>query len=113
MSEELAAGRRIVVVTGATGLQGGAVAHHLLKEGWHVRALTRNTASPQAQALAALGAEVVQGHMEDPASLQPCFAGAYAVYSVQNPFIGGPEAEVMQGKNVADVAKASGVQHLV
>lgn len=104
---------RIIVVTGATGLQGSAVTRHLLKDGWQVRALTRNPASKQAQALAASGAAVVQGDMGDPASLRPHFAGAYGVYSVQNPFISGPELEIEQGKNVVDVAKASGVQHLV
>lgn len=108
-----AAGQRIIVVTGATGLQGGAVTRQLLKDGWHVRALTRNAASKQAQALRALGAEVMQGDMDDASSLRAIFAGAYGVYSVQNPFIGGPEAEVRQGKNVAGVAKDSGVQHLV
>jgi uncharacterized protein YbjT (DUF2867 family) len=108
-----AAEQKIIVVTGATGLQGGAVTRHLLKEGWHVRALTRNAASKSAQALAALGAEVVQGTMDDAASLRPIVAGAYGVYNVQNPFIGGPEAEVRQGKHVAEIAKASGVQHLV
>lgn len=106
-------GQRTIVVTGATGLQGGAVTRHLLKEGWRVRGLTRDRSSKRAQALEALGAEVVQGDMGDVASLRPVFAGAYGVYSVQNPFIGGPEAEVIQGKNVADVAKESGVQHLV
>lgn len=108
-----AAGRRMIVVTGATGLQGGAVIRHLLKDGWHVRGLTRNAASKPAQALAASGVEVVQGDMDDTASLRPIFAGAYGVYSVQNPYISGPEAEVRQGKNVADVANESGVQHLV
>jgi uncharacterized protein YbjT (DUF2867 family) len=106
-------GQKTIVVTGATGLQGGAVTRHLLKDGWHVRGLTRNKAGKQAQALAATGAEVVQGDMEDPASLRPIFEGAYGVYSVQNPFIGGPEGEVRQGKNVADVAREVGVQHLV
>jgi uncharacterized protein YbjT (DUF2867 family) len=108
-----ASGRNMIVVTGATGLQGGAVARHLLQDGWHVRGLTRNVASKQAQALAATGVEVVQGDMNDATSLRPVFAGAYGVYSVQNPFLGGPEAEVRQGKNVADVAKESSVQHLV
>lgn len=106
-------GRSVVVVTGATGLQGSAVTRHLLEAGWQVRALTRNAASRQAQALAASGADVVQGDLEDVASLRPVFAGAYGVYSVQNPYISGSEAEVRQGKQVADVAKASGVQHLV
>jgi uncharacterized protein YbjT (DUF2867 family) len=108
-----ATGQRIIVVTGATGLQGGAVTRHLLRDGWHVRALTRNAASKPAQALAMSGAEVVQGDMGEAASLRPIFAGAYGVYSVQNTFISGPEAEVRQGKTVAEVAKDSGVQHLV
>ncbi|HJQ29681.1 MAG TPA: NmrA/HSCARG family protein [Rubrobacter sp.] len=106
-------GGRIIVVTGATGLQGGAVARHLLKDGWRVRGLTRDLGSKRAQALAALGAEVVQGDMADATSLRPAFEGAYAIYSVQNPFIGGPEAEVRQGKNVADVAMDVGVEHFV
>jgi len=105
--------RKIIVVTGATGLQGRAVTRHLLAAGWQVRALTRKAASQQAQALAASGAEVVQGNLEDVASLRPVFADAYGVYSVQNPYISGPEAEVRQGKNVATVARESGVQHLV
>lgn len=85
--------RRTIVVTGATGLQGGAVTRHLLKDGWHVRGLTRNAASKQAQALEVLGAEVVQGDMGDAASLRTVFEGAYGLYSVQNPFISGPEQE--------------------
>jgi uncharacterized protein YbjT (DUF2867 family) len=106
-------GRGTIVVTGATGLQGGAVARHLLADGWHVRGLTRDAASEKARALAASGAEVVQGDMGDAASLAPIFAGAYGVYSVQNPYIGGPEAEVRQGRTVAEVAAESGVRHLV
>lgn len=105
--------QKVIVVTGATGLQGGAVTRHLLAEGWQVRALTRNAASKQARALVAAGAEVVQGDMGEIASLRPGFANAYGVYSLQNPFISGPQAEVSQGKNVAEVAKESGVQHLV
>jgi uncharacterized protein YbjT (DUF2867 family) len=104
---------RTIVVTGATGLQGGAVARRLLQDGWHVRALTRDAEGKGAHSLAALGAEVVQGDMAEAESLRPIFDGAYGVYSVQNPFIGGPEAEVRQGKNVAEVAKFVGVEHLV
>ena len=89
-----ASGSRTIVVTGATGLQGGAVARRLLEDGWQVRGLTRNPASEQARDLRALGAEVVQGDMAEAASLRPVFEGAYGVYSVQNPFIGGPEQEI-------------------
>lgn len=104
---------RTVVVLGATGLQGGEVARHLLQQGWRVRAVTRNPQGERAQALAALGIEVAQGDMEAPASLAPLFAGSYGVFSVQNPFLGGVEAEVRQGRNVADAAQAAGVAHLV
>jgi uncharacterized protein YbjT (DUF2867 family) len=104
---------RTIVVCGATGLQGSAVTRHLLYQGWRVRALTRNPKSAKAQALGALGAEVVQGDMENPDSLKPHFSGAYGVFSVQNPMLSGVAGEIRQGKNVAEVAKQSGVQHLV
>lgn len=104
---------RIIVVTGATGLQGSAVTRHLLLNGWRVRALTRNPKREKAQALSALGAEVVQGDMMNPASLNPVFEGAYGVFNVQNPFISGVEGEIRQGKNVAEAAQKAGAQHLV
>ncbi|MBD0288579.1 MAG: NmrA/HSCARG family protein [Flavisolibacter sp.] len=102
-----------IVVTGATGLQGGAVTRHLLASGWRVRALTRNRKSKKAQALSAMGAEVLQGDMSDPATLLPIFEGTYGVFSVQNPVISGIEGEIHQGKNVAKVARQVGVQHLI
>ena len=105
--------RKIIVVTGSTGRQGRAVTAALLNTGWHVRALTRNPNSQKAQALAALGAEVVRGDMNDKPSLQSAFREAYGIYSVQNPMLSSLENEVQQGKNVADVAKESGIQHLV
>ena len=104
---------RIIVVTGATGRQGGAVTRALLKDGWRVRALTRNPDSQKAQALSDLGAEVVRGDMDDRQSLDTAFEGAYGAYSVQNPMLSGIEGEVRQGKLVADTAKAANVQHLV
>jgi uncharacterized protein YbjT (DUF2867 family) len=104
---------RTIVVTGATGHQGGAVTRHLLNDGWRVRTLTRNPSGERARALKNLGAEVVKGDMGDRASLQPIFSSAYGVYSVQNPMISGLEVEIQQGKNVADVAHEANVQHLV
>ncbi len=102
-----------IVVTGATGLQGSAVTRHLLAAGWPVRALTRDATSPRASVLSTLGADVRRGDMDDPSSLRPVFAGAYGVYSLQNPFISGPEAEVTQGRNIVDEARRAGIQHLV
>jgi uncharacterized protein YbjT (DUF2867 family) len=104
---------RTVVVTGATGRQGGAVARHLLAAGWRVRAMTRDPASKQAQGLRALGAEVVRGDFDDPASLLSAFRGADGVFSVQNPAIAGGEGELRQGKAVADAAQQSGIRHVV
>jgi uncharacterized protein YbjT (DUF2867 family) len=82
-----ATAERIIVVTGATGLQGREVAQQLHGEGWRVRALTRKPGSKKAQALAARGIALVQGDMMDPASLAPVFQGAYGVFNVQSPYL--------------------------
>jgi len=103
----------VIVVAGATGRQGGAVARALREAGWGVRALTRSPDSKAARALAATGADVVHADMSDRASLDRAFAGAYGVFSVQNPAISGVEGEVRQGKNVADAAHAAQLQHVV
>ena len=102
---------RLVVVTGATGRQGGAVARHLLAAGWRVRALTRNPSSPAAARLAAAGTEVVRADMASPDP--SAFAGAYGVFSVQNPMISGLDQEVQQGRAVGDAAATAGVRHVV
>ena len=103
----------VVVVTGATGRQGGAVARHLLSDDWPVRAVTRRPDGPAARALAARGAEVIRADMMNASELMHAFRDAYGVYSVQNFMPGGTDAEITQGKNVADAAKAAGVQHIV
>ena len=99
-----------IFVIGATGRQGGATARHLLNDGWQVKALTRDTSKPEAQALAQAGAEVVQGDIENQADLLAMMQGVYGVYSVQ---AAPPDAEFRQGKNVAEAAKMAGVQHFV
>lgn len=106
---------KVIAVTGATGQQGGAVAKKLLAEGWKVRALTRDLHKPAAQELASLGAELVAGDMDDRDQLDAAFKGVYGIFSVQNFWLPnvGFEGEIRQGKNVADAAKAAGVQHLV
>jgi len=100
-------------VTGATGRQGGAVARHLLSAGWRVRALTRRPGRPAARVLSALGAEVVRADMMNTGELVRAFRDAYGVYSVQNFMPDGTRAEITQGRNVADAAKATGVEHVV
>ena len=106
---------KIIAVTGATGQQGGAVARKLLADGWKVRALTRDLNNPAAQALAQAGAELVAGDMDSRSDLEAARRGAYGVFSVQNFWLPnvGFDGEIRQGKNVADAAKAAGIQHLV
>jgi len=102
-----------ILVTGATGQQGGAVARELLAKGHVVRALTRKPESPAAQELKALGAEIVAGDLDDPASLERALAGIWGVYAVQNTWEAGVEREEEQGKRIAEVAKRAGVHHFV
>ncbi|MCA1718468.1 MAG: NmrA/HSCARG family protein [Actinobacteria bacterium] len=106
-------GGLLILVSGATGNQGGAVARRLLKRGFRVRALSRDTQKPEAQALAEGGAEVVRGDLNDRSSVDRALEGAYGVFSVQNFYEGGYEGEVRQGKTLADAAKAAGVRHVV
>ncbi|HET7551913.1 MAG TPA: NmrA family NAD(P)-binding protein, partial [Gemmatimonadaceae bacterium] len=61
---------RTIVVTGATGKQGGAVARELVRRGFRVRAITRDTSKPAAMALGELGVEVLRGDLDDPESLR-------------------------------------------
>ena len=104
---------KTVLVTGATGRQGGAVVRHMLPKGWKLRALTRNPSNHAAQDLARKGVEVVQGDLEDPGSLGRAAVGAYGIYSVQDFWAVGAKREVQQGKNIADAAKKAGVKHFV
>lgn len=103
---------KVILVTGATGQQGGATARHLLAKGWSVRALTRNINKPAAKALEEAGADLVQGDLASRASLSSALDGAYGVFSFPNMTFG-IEVEVEQGKAVADAALAAGVKHFV
>lgn len=100
-----------ILVTGATGQQGGAVAWSLLRQGRKVRALTRNPA--RAARLAQAGADVVQGDLTDPATLGDALQGVAGVFAMSTPFEAGMDEEVRQGQALAEAAKAAGVPHFV
>jgi uncharacterized protein YbjT (DUF2867 family) len=104
---------KIVLITGATGRQGGAVVRHLLSNGWKLRALTRNSDSYAARDLARQGVEVMQGDLEDPTSLERAVRSVYGIYSVQDFWAVGARREVQQGKNLAEAARKAGVEHFV
>jgi uncharacterized protein YbjT (DUF2867 family) len=104
---------RVILVSGATGQQGGAVSRSLLERGFAVRALTRDPEKAGARELADLGAEVVGGDLEDRASIERVLDGVHGVFSVQQFWEVGVEGEVRQGVQLADAAKAAGVEHII
>ncbi|NIM48404.1 MAG: NmrA family NAD(P)-binding protein [Gemmatimonadales bacterium] len=106
-------GNGVILVTGATGQQGGAVARELLAAGHTVKAMTRKPESERAKALAGLGAEVVQGDLDDAGSVERAVQGAWGVFAVQNTWEAGVEVEEAQGKRIAEIAKQAGVHHFV
>jgi uncharacterized protein YbjT (DUF2867 family) len=108
------ANEKTILITGATGKQGGATLRHLAKQGgFKLRALTRKPDGDAAKAVAKLGAEIVQGDFDDVASLERAMAGAWGVFAVQNTWEAGVELEEEQGKRVAKIARDKGVQHFV
>jgi uncharacterized protein YbjT (DUF2867 family) len=101
-----------VVVTGATGQQGGAVVKNLLERGHEVRAVTRSPDSMKARDLANTGVRLIRASLEDTAALTKALEGATSLFAMTTPFGGGPQSETRQGISAADAAKAAGV-HLV
>lgn len=108
------ADQRVVLVTGATGKQGGAVIRELAGKGFALRAMTRKPQGEQARAVAALpGVEVVEADLDDAESLRRALKGAWGVFAVQNTWEAGVEGEEAQGKRIAEFAREAGVQHYV
>ena len=114
---------KLITVYGATGQQGGAVARALLsKDGFAVRAVTRNPDSERAVALKKAGAEIIKGDLEDRSTIDAAIAGAYGVFLVtdywgllnrlKNPDLA-QEEEIAQGKAVGDACVRAGVKHVV
>jgi uncharacterized protein YbjT (DUF2867 family) len=107
------ANRLSVLVSGATGQQGGALARILLGRGHRVRAFVRRPDSFVAKELERLGAELAEGDFEEPSSIETAARGTDALFIVATPFEAGMEAETRHGIAAADAAKAAGVEHLV
>ncbi|QSQ23753.1 NmrA family NAD(P)-binding protein [Pyxidicoccus parkwayensis] len=107
-----------VLVTAATGRQGGATARALLADGKSsVRVMVRNPKAPAARAFAVAGAEVVVGDLDEPASLRAACAGVRAVFSMQSPIVSATgvdySKERQQGRNLVEAALAEGVETFV
>jgi len=111
--------KKVLVVFGATGLQGGSVVKAILgdpktREAFTVRGVTRDVSKPSAKALESLGAETVAANLNDAASVKAAVKGAYGVFAVTNYWESkNAEVEIKQGKAMADAAKEAGVQHFI
>jgi uncharacterized protein YbjT (DUF2867 family) len=111
------ADKKIIAVIGATGAQGGGLVraiHANADGGFRARAITRDASSEKAQALAALGAEVVSADVDDEESLKRAFDGAAAAFCVTFYWAHfKPEQELAEAQNMARAAKAAGVGHVI
>ena len=109
--------KKIIVVFGATGAQGGGLARAILNDSdseFAVRAVTRDVNSDKAKELAAMGADLVVADVDDAASVQKAMEGAYGAYCVT--FFWdhySPEKEMAEAKTMAEAAKAAGLKHVV
>jgi uncharacterized protein YbjT (DUF2867 family) len=110
-------GKKIVVVIGATGAQGGGLARAILadpKGQFAVRAVTRNPKSDKAKELAKLGAEVVKADLDDVNSLTKAFEGAHGAFCLTNFWEHfSPDKELAQAAKMAEAAKTAGLKHVI
>ncbi|MEU8005647.1 NmrA family NAD(P)-binding protein [Catellatospora sp. NPDC049111] len=110
---------RTVLVIGATGQQGGAAARALLARGWNVRAFVRDPGTPAARRLAAAGARLVVGDLDEPVSVGAAMTGADGAF-LALPMMDGPlvtaegmAAERRRGRSAVEQADRAGIGHLV
>jgi uncharacterized protein YbjT (DUF2867 family) len=103
---------RTILVTGATGHQGGAALRHLKDSGLAVRAFVRDPEKPEVRDAAGSGTEIFRGDLNDEESIRRALEGVQGAYSVQDS-TRGYETEVRQGRAVADLANKAGIDHLV
>jgi len=104
---------RSILITGATGHQGGATARALAGRGFDLYAMTRKPESPAARELAGAGIHVVQGDLDDEESLKRVLEGKWGVFAVQTSQEAGVEHEEVQGHRIASLARVAGVSHYV
>ena len=109
--------KKVIAVVGATGAQGGGLVRAITSDPdspFTTRALTRDTTTDKAKALAELGAEVVAADIDDVESLKTAFAGAHGAFCVTffwDHF--SPEKEIAQATAMAEAAKEADVQHVI
>jgi len=102
-----------ILVTGATGHQGGTVLRHLRARGHRLRALVRDRTRPAAKALQGLGVELFQGNFEDAPALGQAAQLVDAVFLMGTPGDQGPDGERRQGIAAIDTLRAADVPYIV
>jgi uncharacterized protein YbjT (DUF2867 family) len=111
------ADKKIIAVVGATGAQGSGLVRAILNHpagGFAARALTRDVNSEKAKELARLGAEVVAADIDDAASVQKAFQGAYGAFCVTFFWAHfSAEKEMAEVKTMAEAAKHANLQHVI
>jgi uncharacterized protein YbjT (DUF2867 family) len=109
--------KKIIAVVGATGAQGGGLARAIAADrggAFTVRAITRHPDSDKARALATLGCEVITADLDDSASVERAFAGAYGAFCVTNYWeLLSAEHEGRQAATLAQATRKAGVQHVI
>ncbi|KAK3774383.1 hypothetical protein RRG08_049039 [Elysia crispata] len=109
--------KKVVVVFGATGLQGGSVARALVQSGeFSVRGVTRDLQSHKAQRLRDDGVDLMNYDLNDRSGLQLILHGAYACFvNTATNFEDANclDTEIAQGCLIADYCKSEGVHHVV
>ena len=109
--------KKIITVFGATGAQGGGLAHAILDDKdseFTVRAVTRNPESDKAKDLAQKGAEIVSADIDDKQSLKKALDGAYGAYFVTfywSHF--SPEKEKEEVAIFVEAAKQAELKHVI
>jgi uncharacterized protein YbjT (DUF2867 family) len=111
---------KLLVVFGATGNQGGSIAHTVLDDSnlsqeYKVRGITRNASHSATEALKKKGAEIVEADMDTLSTLKPALDGAHTVFLTTNTQYSGNtrEIESRQAKATADAAVAAGAKYII
>ncbi len=111
------ADKKIIVVLGATGAQGGGLVRAICNDphgGFAARAVTRDVNSEKAKALAKIGAEVVAADIDREEDLRRAFAGAYGAYCVTFFWAHfSPEKELAEATAMAAAARHAGLRHVI
>ncbi|KAF2662013.1 NAD(P)-binding protein [Lophiostoma macrostomum CBS 122681] len=112
--------KKLLVVFGATGNQGGSIAEVVLdspelSKQYSVRAITRSSSNPKVHALQAKGAEIVEADLGNPSSLKAALTGAHTVFAITTTQYGQDtrQIETQQAKALCEEAIAQKVEYII